>query len=117
MILALDGQGPRDRLRVGPNTILVTGSGSTEWRKGPDLFIQVAHLLRKRRGFDGIAFVWVGGNETEVRLHECRHDVNQLDLAESVHLLESMPNPFPYFAASDVFVLTSREDPLSARHA
>jgi glycosyltransferase involved in cell wall biosynthesis len=100
----------RERLGIGPNTTLVMGSGSMEWRKGPDLFLQVARLLHKR-GPGGIAFVWVGGTERELALHECRHDLVRMGPGPRVHLVASVTNPFPYFAASDVFALTSREDP------
>jgi glycosyltransferase involved in cell wall biosynthesis len=101
----------RERLGVRPDTVVVLALASMEWRKGPDLFVQVARRLHKRRGLDGVAFVWVGGKESEPPLHECRHDLGRLGLDRYVHLLGPVPDPVPYFAASDVFLLTSREDP------
>lgn len=94
-------------LGVPESAMLVLGCGTMDWRKGSDLFIQLARILTRRR--DDVYCAWVGGFPVEVPRFE--HDVRLAGLAGRVHYTGMVASSADYLAAADVFVLTSREDP------
>lgn len=94
-------------LRIPDNALLLVGSGLGQWRKGTDLFMQLARLLSKHRST--AYFAWIGGSARDVL--EIEHDVRSAGLTENVRVTGAVPKSADYFAAADVFVLTSREDP------
>jgi len=96
-------------LGLAPDAFVVGGSGTLDWRKGPELFLLVARSLARRAGARPLAFVWVGG-EPGPRAQLAR-DVARTGLDGVVHLVGQTAEPSRYFAAFDAFLLTSREDP------
>lgn len=88
---------------------IVMGAGTIDWRKGPDLFVQLACEVR-RRTREPIAFVWLGGDLVGVDWERIRSDLDRTD-ADHVHFIGTHPDPMPWFRAADIFALTSREDP------
>jgi glycosyltransferase involved in cell wall biosynthesis len=101
----------REELGAGSDAEIVCGSGTTDWRKAPDLFVQVARLVRGRLSGRDVHFIWVGGDAEGAEFTQLRHDVEKSGLAGAVHFLGHRPDPRDCFAASDVFILPSREDP------
>ncbi len=89
---------------------IVMGCGTLDWRKGPDLFIQVACEVR-RRTRRPVHFVWLGGEHRGTDWERVRSDRDRAG-ADHVHFIEVCPDPVPWMATADVFALTSREDPL-----
>jgi glycosyltransferase involved in cell wall biosynthesis len=94
-------------LRIPSGHSLVIGCGAHNWRKGADLFIQVAMTVSKRRS--DVHFTWIGGLAWEMAQLEL--DVQRAGLVGKMSLPGVVTNAADYFAAADVFVLTSREDP------
>ncbi len=88
---------------------VVMSAGTVDWRKGPDLFVQLAAEVR-RRTREPVHFVWVGGDLTGMDMHRLRSDVERA-ATDHVHFVGVKPDPIPWFEMADVFVLTSREDP------
>lgn len=99
------------QLQIPEQAMIICGSGTTDWRKGPDLFVQLAQKIHARQKQASIYFLWVGGDNTRLQFGQLWHDVQHLGLGKYIRFLGSQIDPFSYFAASDVFVLTSREDP------
>jgi glycosyltransferase involved in cell wall biosynthesis len=98
-------------LNIPLSAQIVCASGTIGWRKGTDIFIQLAyHLLQNYRD-KPVHFIWLGGKTNGSWFKELWTDVVKLELAENVHFLGSKTNPLDYFAACDVFTLVSREDP------
>lgn len=95
-------------LHLPNDALLIMGSGTADWRKGPDLFVQLARLVCQERPH--AYFAWVGG-EWDTDLARLGHDVRLAGLSGRVRLTGTVSKPGDYFAAADVFVLTSREDP------
>jgi glycosyltransferase involved in cell wall biosynthesis len=89
---------------------VVVGCGTLDWRKGPDLFIQLACEVR-RRDRRPVHFVWIGGEHRGAEWERVRSDRDRAG-ADHVHFLPTVADPAPWFATADVFALTSREDPL-----
>jgi glycosyltransferase involved in cell wall biosynthesis len=87
---------------------IVFGCGTTDWRKGPDLFIEVADHAKKL-GLKDAYFLWIGVDTGEVAELEAK--VRRRGLEDRVRFLGEAQDPESYFAAGDLFLLTSREDP------
>lgn len=89
-------------------TINVLMSGGAYWRKGDDLFIQVAkRLVHQNPNF---RFYWVGFSSPE-RKRVNTSDIAKLGLTNNVFFEEETTNPTSWYANSDLFLLSSREDP------
>ena len=104
----------RRSLGISDKAFIVGGAGTVDWRKGTDLFVQLAQRLRERRPDIDLHCVWVGGDPSwgghnRVRLD---FDVEKSGLSDRVHFVGEQANPWPYYDLSDVFVLTSRAEPL-----
>ncbi len=100
----------RDELAIPADSLIVAASGATEWWKGPDLFIQLAHAVRQRGSKAQVSFLWVGGEAQGFRFAQLQHDIVNLGLATCTRFLGVRRNAYDYFAAADVFVLVSRVD-------
>ncbi|CAH1669293.1 Glycosyl transferase family 1 [Hyphomicrobiales bacterium] len=87
---------------------VVCGCGSIEARKGTDLFIEIARQVCGASSGD-IRFVWIGGAAEEAEA--MRRVLDNEGLGGRVHFVGSKADAAVYFAAADVFLLTSREDP------
>jgi glycosyltransferase involved in cell wall biosynthesis len=88
---------------------IVGASGLSHWRKGNDIFLQVARYVKKYYPLLDIKFHWVG-NEYKDK-HIIDSDIKKLGLQESVKFLGEVKNPFLKFNAFDIFLMISREDP------
>ena len=100
----------RQELGIPAEAFVVAGAGTIDWRKAPDLFIQVAQHVAAAAG-KRVYFIWPGGKLQSEDGRRVRHDVERAKLTDSVQFLGSKTNPYDYLSAADVFLLTSREDP------
>ncbi|MDJ0688713.1 MAG: glycosyltransferase family 4 protein [Xenococcaceae cyanobacterium MO_188.B32] len=99
-----------EQLGISPEAKIVCSSGTTDWRKGTDLFIQLALSVSKRY-VDPVHFLWIGGQTKGLQFERLCYDAKNIGLEKYVHFLGVQPNPLDYFATCDVFALVSREDP------
>ena len=99
----------RQSLGLDPDAAVVLGTGTLDWRKGPDLFVQLATEVRRRTDRP-VAFVWAGGELAGTDWERVRSDRERAG-ADHVHFVGLQHDPLPWFAMADVFALTSREDP------
>ena len=109
----LDGQAAEVRAELGlsPSAPLVVACGSTDWRKAPDLFLRLAWEQRRRRPDLDVTYVWVGNTRNAEEDHLVEFELDRLGLRDTVRFVGVRTDPLPWFAAADVFVLPSREDP------
>lgn len=100
-------------LKIPEHSFIVGGSGITDWRKGADIFIEVAHNVINRAKLNDVYFVWVGKNDDWLseNFQNIRYDIEKLNLSEKVIFTGEVSNPYDYYQCFDVFALTSREDP------
>jgi glycosyltransferase involved in cell wall biosynthesis len=103
----------RAELNLPDNALIVGASGTLGWRKGPDLLIQLAQIMRNRYPELPVFFLWVGGDERgeQQRFYELQYDIQHLKLEQTVRFLGAKSNPLDYFRIFDVFAMLSREDP------
>jgi glycosyltransferase involved in cell wall biosynthesis len=100
----------RKAKQLPENAFIVFGCGTTDWRKGPDLFIEVAEHT-KEMGLDNWRFYWIGGQTAAGEQEELDRRVSALGLEGLVTFLGEQSDPRAYFDGGDVFLMTSREDP------
>lgn len=91
-------------------TFHVGGSGTVHWRKGSDVFVQVASYVKNHYPEHTIKFTWVGGISTKERII-IEEDLRKLGLENVVSFVGKQVEPQVYYNAFDVFLMTSREDP------
>ncbi|MCB0164751.1 MAG: glycosyltransferase [Anaerolineae bacterium] len=101
----------RKELGIPPDAFVVVACGTTDWRKGPDLFIQLAHIIYRHQPEKPVHFVWVGGEDEGPVIGSLLYDVKRIGLEDYIHFVSTRPNFRDFMAASDVFTLVSREDP------
>ena len=87
---------------------VVGGAGTTDWRKGADLFVAVARQLSRT---ENISFRWKGAMAGSQDLKRLEHDIQLAGLTGKVTFLPASPDVDSFFAGIDLFLLTSREDP------
>ena len=107
----------RTKLGISPDALIVGGAGQIHPRKGTDLWLAMARRIIGSVQDDTqppVHFVWVGKAaqdqkdfaEELYRLSEDRAFKNR------VHWVGERIDPKPYFELFDVFVLSSRQEPL-----
>jgi len=101
----------RDEMGLPRDAFVVGGCGSLGWRKGTDLFLQVAQAIASTSGYDDVHFLWIGGSCKDKESLEFEHDIRHLGLESRCRLVPTADNVLDYYCAMDVFALTSREDP------
>lgn len=102
---------PNEHAKDKKEKIFTIGaSGTVHWRKGHDVFVQLARYFKSHYTDLQVKFIWVG----KVPLHEriiLEEDLKKLGLEETVFFTGEVKNPTVYYNDFDVFVMTSREDP------
>lgn len=101
----------RARWNIPDGAFLVLGSGFRNWRKGKDLFIQLALAVRRAAVPRPIRFLWVGGRNGDDEWYQASHDVAHAGLQDVIQLVPEVDNHADYSAACDVLATVSREDP------
>jgi hypothetical protein len=87
---------------------IVLNVGYLDYRKGPDLFVEIAALICKKH--KDIYFIWVGHVDQEME-SLVRKKIFEMGLEKYILLAGFNKEPFEYYAAATIFALTSREDP------
>lgn len=100
-----------ESLGIPSHSQIVCASGTTDWRKGVDLFIQLAKSIIQKYCQESIHFIWVGGAKNGIQFSQLLYDVKNANLLDNIHFLGTCSNPLEYYAACDIFSLVSREDP------
>jgi glycosyltransferase involved in cell wall biosynthesis len=99
----------RGELNWPADAFVVGACGAIGWRKGSDIFLQVARAMQLQ-GAGNIRFLWVGGGGGEDAL-QFAHDLRAMKLENCCHRIPHTARPADYYHAMDAFALTSREDP------
>ena len=99
-------------LNIPSDAFVVGASGTIQWRKAPDVYVQIASKIRKSYPELPIYFLWIGGTQkNDFVFFEMDYDIRKLGLEKRFRILEHQSNPSDYYAALDVFAMVSREDP------
>lgn len=101
-------------LKLAKNSFVVCSSGSMNYTKGADVFLQIAkNVINKANVNRPIYFIWIGTNgSAEIRNHLLA-DIKKMCLEDNVKILPNTEVIINYFNESDVFLLPSREESYS----
>ena len=94
----------REELGIGVEDVVVFGCGTTDWRKGPDLFLEIARLACARDA--RLKFVWIGGDPAPFM-----EKVRSAGLEGRVFFVGNRKESRRYYYVGHIFLLSSREDP------
>ena len=98
----------------------VGGSGMTDWRKAPEIWLRIAAELRDMLPKETLRFTWQGGDSPQSpAFWPLEHEMRQLGLSEQVTFTGQIPDTAPAMSQFDIFVSTAREDayPLACAEA
>ena len=105
-------------LGIPRGSLVVAGCGQFAWRKGVDLFAQVAARVVSAVRSHSVYFVWIGAPAEPpantiawTTRRQFDFDVRRLGLEDRVILVPPTPDAAAYIRAADVFISPSREDP------
>jgi glycosyltransferase involved in cell wall biosynthesis len=98
-------------LGIPDKTFIVVSSGTTDWRKGADLVVHIAKKVFSRTDFP-IHFIWLGGDDSGLDYQKLYYDLEKLNFQDRIHFLGVRENFLEYLAVADIFMLTSREEPV-----
>lgn len=93
------------------NCFVVGNIGSLIYRKGFDLFIDVAEKFTQRFPSVNSKFIWVGVDFKSMQYFEIIEDIKKRNLTGVIQLIEKTKEPEKYYNYFDIFFLSSREDP------
>lgn len=108
----------RKALGLSQKSTVISGCGTVYWRKGADLYLEAARLIKENTN-QLVEFVWIGEGPDKAGLE------NQLTENEKKYIkfVGNRTDSNKVLAAADIFFLSSREDPFplvvleSAQHS
>lgn len=103
--------GVREKFGIPDHAIVVGGSGLESWRKGRDLFVQLAANVHRMLSTVEVHFLWVGYDGDVDDQRKLSHDAILTGVGNKVHWTGEVSDPGRYFSEFDVFAMVSREDP------
>lgn len=101
----------RAELGIPDDSFVVLSGGEDPWRKGKDLFVQLAILLNniKDKRFD---LIWLGDHTDAEFEYWLAASADYANISEFIHWPGLVRNPLNYFDISNIFCMLSREDPM-----
>ena len=90
---------------------IVGGCGTTDWRKGVDIFILVLKRAVERHPDIPILFRWLGVNKSSVEYIRLMYDINKLGIADKIEFISSKTETSSFYKDLNLFLSPSREDP------
>ncbi|MCK1368311.1 glycoside hydrolase family 99-like domain-containing protein [Bradyrhizobium sp. 62] len=98
----------RKEFGIAPTDKVVLGVGYADLRKGFDLFLQVWNLVRQNN--PNVHFFWAGGIDPALK-EWLGPEIERAEATGRFHLAGFRSDMQALYSASDVYALTSREDP------
>ena len=90
---------------------IVGSCGGPIWRKGPDIFLNIINLIKKKYVKEKIFFLWKGGNENNSWFIEFNHEIELLGIKDCVKIIPESSNVNYFYNAIDIYLSTAREEP------
>lgn len=103
---------PRRPPHAPDDALVVAGCGSIGWRRGTDLFLDLAARLPRRVAGRPVHLVWIGGPERIGAGERIRADVAARNLGTRIELVGEVDDLAPWLAGCDLLVATGRTEGL-----
>lgn len=101
----------RQEFGISDSSFCIVSCGNAEWRKGIDLFLQVAAQHANEKNNLPFLFIWVGMPQEGILWEQVLYDVKRLGLASICLFIPPIPKAIELISSMDIFLLPSREDP------
>ena len=99
----------RNKFGLKEEKTWIGACGNADWRKAPDVFVQIAsETLKKTKNF---GFVWIGINFKDTLYQQLRYDCKKLGIENDIIWIEPTPEAIEIINTLDIFLVCSREDP------
>ncbi|MBX3286971.1 MAG: glycosyltransferase family 4 protein [Actinobacteria bacterium] len=100
----------RAELGLGPDDVLAGTAAVLNWRKAPDLFVEVAARAIREHPERTLHLAWVGLDPDSPQARHVRRDAVRAGIGDRLHLVAASDRPEAWMRAFDLFVLPARED-------
>ena len=98
----------KETVNLDKNKLNLVSVGRFHHMKGYDRLIHVLNRLNKEEKLNNVLVNLIGDGPDFFLV---KNLIEEYNLSDKVKLLGKMKNPFPYVAASDMFLMTSRYEP------
>lgn len=102
----------REKLNIGPGTLLIGSVGSVIYRKGADIFLRTCSIIREKLPNQKFVFVWLGGQpdvqEKQPFYRALQESIRRENLTSQFIILPHSNDIGNFYAHLDIFVLPSR---------
>ncbi|MBF0267631.1 MAG: glycosyltransferase family 4 protein [Alphaproteobacteria bacterium] len=103
---------PRPGPKSAHDGLTVLAAGTLNWRKGPDLFLQLAGETKRQAPRLQARFIWAG-RESEAGIGDrLAYEAKLAGVEDRLVFLGEVQDMPTLYASADIFVLASREEPL-----
>ena len=103
---------PKKYLNKANNNFFYVGMcGGPIYRKGPDIFLNIAKYIMDNYQHEKIEFVWQGGDQNTANYVDFQNEIRLLGLSDVVNITPSSKNVQDFFDKIDLFICSSREEP------
>lgn len=104
-----DAKAIKEKYGLSSDKIWICACGNADWRKAPDIFLQIASTTLKNHPKFG--FVWIGiKNEGEL-FDQLKYDEKKLGIENEIKWISPTNEAVEIINSCDVFLVSSREDP------
>ncbi len=93
------------------STFVVGACGAMGWRKGTDVFLQIAREMTGTKPDSDVRFLWIGGAAKGDEALRFEQEARLFGIEDRCRSVPTTGDVMDYYMAMDVFALTSREDP------
>jgi glycosyltransferase involved in cell wall biosynthesis len=100
-----------ERFNLPTDSTIICAAGTTDLRKGTDLFVQLAYHILRLPSLRPVYLLWIGGDSDSPLVEMLKRDLVKLGLVDNVRFLGYQDDPAVFIGGCDIFVLVSREDP------
>ena len=98
-----------EEFNLPDNKFLVGACGNAEWRKGLDIFINIAQETTQR--LSSVHFVWIGVKPEGEYYDQVIYDVRKMGIENQITFIPPTPKAVEIINILDAFLVSSREDP------
>lgn len=99
----------KKKYNISEDKIWISACGNADWRKAPDIFLQIAAYTLKRQ--KNIGFVWIGIKNEGEQFEQLQYDAKKLGIDQDINWINPTSDAVEIINACDVFLVSSREDP------
>lgn len=104
-----DTKAIKEKYGLRPDKIWICACGNADWRKAPDIFLQIAAATLKNS--PKLGFVWIGiKNEGEL-YDQLKYDEKKLGIENEIKWIRPTNEAVEIINSCDAFFVSSREDP------